>query len=299
MKLDYDRLFDNPNETWDNMKDLLRATQELLQHDRKFIFAGGPPGISKTTLSNELVTEYNGRFKAIWDQAEDDDKTPRRPYYDNLGSPVFRPPIKALPSHTTALSLYLELIHHSNYDEGLILDDPTLITNPDIQSLIMMATDKTTGYTVGWQRSTSVKGKGPDGEMREYPSKITYNGSITIITNFTHDRFLKEFAPGFQSRPYKIFFPTDRDDIANYIDTMAFKAGGLFKYVLRVKRHKGGAGFTGTIEEALPILRDVQAFFRAQVDRLSQIDFRFLEEVTKLRTWYPDDWKSAALRQVR
>ena len=80
---------------------------------------------------------------------------------------------------------------------------------------------------------------------------------------------------------------------------MAFRAGGLYKHVLKVSRHKGGVGFTGTIEEALPILRVVQAYVRAHVDRLSQIDLRFLEEVTKLRPWNPDDWKSAALRQVR
>lgn len=292
-----DHLFNTPNQTHEHMKDLLQATQEILDNKRRFIFAGGPAGIAKSTFSGELFNAYNDKHKAIWESFPDDEKPERRTWYDDMNRPIFRPPIKRL-YRITALALYVELIQHSNYDEGLVLDDPVLITQPDVQALIMQATDSSTGNMVGWQTSKPVIARGQDGEVREWPTAFAYKGFVAVITNHSYERFVRDFAVGFRSRAYKVFFPDDMDDIATFVETMAFRAAGLYNYVLR-KKPPEGVAFKGTLEEAVPILDDVYRFWLAQKHRLSEPDLRFLQQVAQLRVFDPVGWRARAMRLVR
>ena len=148
-------------------------------------------------------------------------------------------------------------------------------------------------------------GKNSEGGLTYYEKRCNFKGSLIIVNNLKHgsDELAKSYSDALRDRASEIFFSWERQDIAIYVDKLAFEGGGLLKYMYAANtgpEDSRGLGFKGDRSEAMLVLHDVRGFFISHFGEIKTISFRILRDLTFDRVHYGrDDWlKMAAERLV-
>jgi hypothetical protein len=280
--------FEKPNVTYTTVKILRDRIIEVIDGDTKLLFVGGPPGIAKTTMYDELMRDHYTREEAKWRQLPHHLRTEANTEKDDFGIDRFRNPTSAAgDGRCTPRSLYMHMYEHSSHGDIIVVDDPGGLENKETQGILMQASDRVRQFGVKWEVSTKL-GKWVGEEFVLFPKHFNFWGGLIVITNLSEEEYETQISEALRSRAKPLFFTWDYWDVRDYVHTLAFKDEGTIRIL---------QSFESGIDKAkaMVMLLEIRDFV---IEHDAVPDLRLFYHITYDRWKYPHDWRERALKIV-